>query len=241
MAAEPVRLQKFLSAAGVASRRAAEQLITDGRVSVNGSVVTELGVKVDPKHDVVAVDGTRVRRAAIEWYALYKPGSCISTRSDPEGRKTIYDLLPEELHHLFYVGRLDYDSEGLILLTNDGDTANRLMHPRYEVEREYEAELDAPADAALLEKLTRGVQLEDGPARAERAKLRGERSVVLTLREGRNREVRRMFEAVGRRVTRLRRLRYASVTLGALRPGELRRLRTDEVAALRGSGAPDKR
>src|SRR5688572_11050045 len=135
MSEEAVRLQKFLSAAGVASRRASEDLITTGRVSINGKVVTELGVKVDPSQDVVAVDGERVRRAPIEWYALYKTRGCISSRSDPEGRRTIFDALPDRLRHLFSVGRLDYDSEGLILLTNDGDTANRLMHPRYEVER----------------------------------------------------------------------------------------------------------
>ncbi|HSJ09590.1 MAG TPA: pseudouridine synthase [Longimicrobiales bacterium] len=237
--AEPIRLQKFLSAAGVASRRAAETLITDGRVSINGAVVTELGVKVDPTQDVVEVDGRRVRRQAIEWYALFKPRGCISSRKDPEGRQTIYEFLPEGLGHLFSVGRLDYDSEGLILLTNDGDTANRLMHPRYEVEREYEVELDAPADAAIVERLTSGVVLEDGPARAERARLHPDGGITLTLREGRNREVRRMIEAVGRRVTRLRRVRYATVTLGNMRPREVRRLRTEEIAALRGRDRRD--
>lgn len=233
--AEPVRLQKFLSSAGVASRRGAEDLITDGRVAVNGRVVTELGTKVDPARDRVQVDGRAVRAGAREWFALYKPRGFLSTRSDPQGRRTLYELVPDELHRLFHVGRLDYDSEGLVLLTNDGDTANLMMHPRYGAEREYEVKLDAPVTDNLVAALLHGVQLDDGPARATHVRRHGARGVMVTLTEGRNREVRRMFAALGREVVRLRRVRYATVGLGGLRPGEWRQLDRAEISELKRS------
>ncbi|HUF50512.1 MAG TPA: pseudouridine synthase [Longimicrobiales bacterium] len=235
-----VRLQKFLSQAGVASRRQGEEMIVQGRVRVNGKVVTELGVRVYPTRDRVQVDGERVRPALEEWYALHKPRGYLSTRSDPQGRPTLYELLPPPMRRLFYVGRLDYDSEGLILLTNDGDTAHRLLHPRYGIERDYEVELDEPIESDALAQLRRGVELEDGPARAESIRRRSGTVIIVTLREGRKREVRRMFEAVGKRVCRLRRVRYGPIKLGTLKSGEWRHLEEREVAALqRAPRAPD--
>jgi 23S rRNA pseudouridine2605 synthase len=228
-----VRLQKYLSQAGVASRRRSEELITAGRVSVNGEVVRELGTRVDPARDEVVVDGARIETAPTVWYALHKPRGYLSTRSDPQRRQTLYELLPPELQPLFYVGRLDYDSEGLVLLTNDGDTAHRLLHPSFGVDREYEVELAAAVDAALLQRLTSGVDLEDGRAEAESARATGARRLRLVLREGRKREVRRMLAACGHRVVRLYRVRYGPVSLGTLEPGAWRPLDAAELDALR--------
>jgi pseudouridine synthase len=232
MSGAGVRLQKFLSQAGVASRRRSEALIVAGRVQVNGNVVTELGTRVDPRHDRVEVDGARIRPARTAWYALHKPRGYLSTRSDPGGRATLYDLLPEPLHGLFHVGRLDYDSEGLVLLTNDGDTAHRMLHPRFRVPRDYEVELDRNAGADLADRLQAGIELEDGPARAEHAERTGPKRLRLTLLEGRQREVRRMLAALGHDVRRLRRLRYGPVELGALPEGDWRPLSAAELRAL---------
>jgi 23S rRNA pseudouridine2605 synthase len=233
---EPVRLQKFLSAAGIASRRAAEQLIRDGRVRVNGAVVTELGTKVLPGSDRVEVDGRLVHEVAPVWLALHKPAGFVSTRADTHGRRTIYLLLPELYQGLFYVGRLDRDSEGLMLLTNQGEVAHRLLHPKHGVEREYEAEVAGELTRTTVRRLVRGVRLEDGPARAARAELLDARSgrsrVRLVLREGRKREIRRMLDHVGHPVRRLVRTRYGPISLGGLRPGDWRRLDDEEVAAL---------
>jgi pseudouridine synthase len=228
-----IRLQKFLSQAGVASRRSSEELIVGGRVSINGRIATELGVRVDPRKDDVRVDGKRIRPAKSQWYALNKPRGFMSTRSDPEGRRTLYELVPAPMHRLFYVGRLDFDSEGLVLLTNDGDTAHRLLHPRYGVDREYDVELKEQIDDTALEQLRRGVQLDDGRARAHTVRRKGGRRVVLTLREGRRREVRRMFAELGYDVIRLRRVRYGPIRLGDLPTGEWRELDERELDALR--------
>lgn len=238
---EAVRLQKFLSQAGVASRRASEELITAGRVRVNGAVVSELGTRVEPGRDVVEVDGRRVEEAATQWYALHKPRGYLSTRSDPEGRATLYELVPPEMRRLFYVGRLDYDSEGLVLLTNDGDTAHQMMHPRFGVEREYEVELVRNVGAGLPEALEAGVELEDGHARAASARRTGPKTVTLVLGEGRKREVRRMLAALGYDVARLKRVRYGAVRLGELAPGEWRLLEPREIDALRGTARPRPR
>ncbi|MGH7444268.1 MAG: pseudouridine synthase, partial [Longimicrobiales bacterium] len=161
-----VRLQKYLSQAGVASRRAAETLMRDGRVRVNGQPATEPGTKVDPATDVVEVDGRRVKPAAPLWIALHKPRGYVTTRRDPQGRPTVYTLLPAEHRTLFHVGRLDYDSEGLLLLTNEGDAAERLQHPRYEVDRVYHVEIDGVLRDAARGMLLQGVSLEDGVASA---------------------------------------------------------------------------
>ncbi len=239
--AEAVRLQKFLSQAGAASRRQAEELIRSGRVRVNAAVVTQLGTKVDAERDVVEVDGRRIASAAPVWLALYKLPGQVTTRRDPQGRPTIYGSIPDQYHGLFYVGRLDNDSEGLVLLTNDGEAANRLMHPRYGTEREYEAEVRGDVTPAELRRLRTGVELDDGPARAEEAQRvrgapAGRTRVRLVLKEGRKREVRRMFAALGHRVERLVRVRYGPVKLGSLPPGAWRRLSANEMLALSAVG-----
>jgi len=232
-----VRLQKFLSQAGVASRRAAEELITAGRVRVNGSVVKELGVRVDPRTAIVEVDGERIRPATRRWVAFHKPRGYVSTRHDTHGQRTVYSLLPDELQGLFYVGRLDRESEGLMLFTNDGDAAHRLLHPSFRVERVYEVHLAAEPGARERKILLQGIELEDGLARAINLRRlkptkMGRTRVAISLMEGRKREVRRMFEAIGHPVIRLRRMRYGPIELGDLPPGGWRDLHRDEIAAL---------
>jgi 23S rRNA pseudouridine2605 synthase len=232
-----VRLQSFLARAGLASRRGSEELIRTGRVLVNGELA-EIGQSVTPE-DVVQVDGRVIRAQRIEWIALHKPKGYVTTRDDERGRKTVYELLPSELHHLFHVGRLDRNSSGILLLTNDGEGANRLLHPRYETTKEYLVDVDGEPDPEELRKLVKGVQLEDGTAHAESAELQDEvKEGVFRLRvvmqEGRNREVRRMMEALGYRVFRLFRRRFASIEVGKLRPGEWRRLKAEEIQRLRG-------
>ncbi len=235
---ERQRLQKFLARAGVASRRASEELIADGRVAVDGETVDTLGAKVDPDASVVTVDGRPVERRPARWVALHKPPGSLCTRDDPEGRPTVYDLLPEELHDLFHVGRLDFLSEGLILLTNEGDVAHRLLHPSSGTEKRYEVGLVAPAPDRLAERLLEGVELEDGPAAADAAALlpgagtEGPR-LLLTLHEGRNREIRRMLDALGARIRYLRRLSFGPVELGRLEEGSWRELADAEVSELR--------
>jgi 23S rRNA pseudouridine2605 synthase len=231
------RLQKFLANAGVASRRKAEDLITSGRVKVNGRVVTELGTKVDPDNDEVVVDGKTIKGSAPVWVMLHKPRGYVSTRDDPQARPTIYDLLPESLHGLFYVGRLDADSEGLMLLTNHGDVAHMLLHPSFEVSRVYDVLVRGNVKQETVDALLKGIELEDGVARAEAVLVaagqrEGESSVRVTLREGRNREVRRMMAAVGHKVLRLRRISYGPIQLGKLPEGKWRNLSETEVRAL---------
>jgi 23S rRNA pseudouridine2605 synthase len=159
-----IRLQAYLARAGIASRRASEELIRQGRVLVNGARA-EIGVSVRPGEDVVELDGRVVRPQVTEWIALHKPRGYVTTREDPRGRKTVYDLLPGQMRHLFHVGRLDRESSGLLLFTNDGETANRLLHPRYETTKEYVVDVAREPTAEELRRLTRGVELEDGPAR----------------------------------------------------------------------------
>ncbi len=241
---EPLRLQAFLARAGIASRRAAEELITDGRVTVNGRQA-ELGMKVDPNIDIVRFDRRQVSLKPTEWIALHKPRGYVTTRDDPSGRKTVYTLLPEEAHHLFHVGRLDRDSSGLLLLTNDGDTANRLLHPRYGTTKEYRADVEGQPSTATLRRLVEGVELEDGTGHAVSVELRGEIEpglfrVIILLREGRNREVRRMLEAVGHPVHRLFRRNFGPIEIGRLKPGAWRRLTADEISSLTGKPRPKR-
>lgn len=237
MTDEAIRIQKYLSQAGRASRREAERLMQAGRVTVNGEVVTELGARVVPDRDVVAVDGETVGVARERWVVLHKPPGVLTTRSDPHGGRTVYDLLPESLHGLTYVGRLDLDAEGLLLLTNDGDTAHGIQHPSREVEREYWLEVAGTFTRDAARKLRAGVQLDDGVAVAKdvfgvkAGPVTSELSMVIT--EGRKREVRRMLTEVGHAVMRLRRQRYGPVKLGELARGEWRDLTASEVAALR--------
>lgn len=219
-----IRLQKLLSQGGVLSRRAAEEAIKAGRVAVNGVVITELGSKADPEKDTVTLDGVPVDPGREKiLIALYKPPSVVTTKSDPEGRRTVLDFLPSELHHLNPVGRLDFESEGLLLLTNDGDLALHLTHPRYEIEKEYEAEMEGSISAQTLERLIVGVDLEDGPGRFLRAEVyhrtEGWSWVRVVVSEGRNRFIRRMAETVGHPVRRLKRTRHGPYDLGKLKSG----------------------
>lgn len=241
---EKQRLQKFLARAGVASRRGSEELIAEGRVAVDGVTVDTPGATVDPETSVVTVDGRRVERRPARWVALHKPPGYLCTREDPEGRPTVYDLLPVRFHDLFHVGRLDFLSEGLILLANEGDVAHRLLHPSSGTSRRYEVGLVAPAPERLAERLLEGVELEDGPAAADTAALlpgtggEGPR-LLMTLHEGRNREIRRMLDALGARIRYLRRLSFGPVELGPLEEGSWRELSSSELSALRAVGRED--
>ena len=232
-----IRLQKVLAGAGVASRRACEMLISEGRVEVNGKVVTEQGRRVDPDADVIRVDGSRIPPPRRHRYlVLNKPRGVVSTMDDPEGRRTLADLVPDRQGRLFHVGRLDTDTEGLLLLTNDGDFAHRLAHPSYEVPKTYLAEVAGVVSRDVLARLRAGITLEDGPVRPVAVKLvstAGERSLVkITLHEGRNHVVRRTMEAVGHPVRRLSRTGIGPVRLGTLKSGEFRELTRDELGGL---------
>jgi 23S rRNA pseudouridine2605 synthase len=231
------RLQRLLARAGYGSRRAVEQLIVEGRVTLNGTVAV-LGDRADPMTDEVEVDGVRVNLDPdVRYYALHKPRGVVTTMRDPQGRTEVRRFLPSDGPRVFPVGRLDRDSEGLLLLTNDGDLANGLTHPRFAIEKEYLAEVEGAPTARHAARLERGVALDDGPARAKRARVvgraRGRGAVRLVMTEGRKREVRRMLDAVGLHVTRLIRLRVGPVRLGRLAPGEVRPLTHDEVVAMR--------
>ena len=230
------RLQRALARAGHGSRRTSEELIVAGRVKVNGRVAT-LGDKVDPTTDEVELDGIRVNLdPSVRYYALHKPAGVVTTLRDPQGRPSVRELLPPQGPRVFPVGRLDRETEGLLLLTNDGELANRVTHPRFGVEKEYLAEVEGRPGARHLARLRRGVDLDDGPARVASVRVvdaRGERGQLrLVMTEGRKREVRRMLAAVGLPVARLVRLRVGPVTLGALPPGTFRELSVDEVRSL---------
>jgi 23S rRNA pseudouridine2605 synthase len=240
------RLQKILSAAGIASRRTAETLIGQGRVTVNGRTVTELGTKADPNTDEIRVDGRRVKGGQRRRYILlYKPRGYITTRSDPQNRPTVIDLLATGgvKEYVYPVGRLDYDSEGLLLLTSDGELAAHLAHPRHGVEREYEVRVKGVPDAHDLDRLSRGISLEGrrtAPARVEITKVieadSGPQALVsFVIHEGRNRQVRNMCDAIGHPVARLRRIRIGPITDEHIRPGEFRDLTPQEIALLRKS------
>ncbi|HLM26932.1 MAG TPA: pseudouridine synthase [Thermoleophilaceae bacterium] len=225
-----MRLAKYLAHAGVASRRAAEGLIAEGRVSVGGEPVTDPARDVD-EDSGVEVDGRPAAPEPREVYLLNKPAGVVSTAQDTHGRPTVVRLVDSE-RRLYPVGRLDAETTGLILLTNDGELAERLMHPRYGVPRTYRARVRGEPSTEALRELAAGVELDDGvTAPAEVRRLEDGR-VELTLREGRNRQVRRMLEAVGHRVTALERVGLAGLELGGLRPGESRRLRADEIERL---------
>lgn len=232
------RLQKIISAAGITSRRASEELILAGRVTVNGTAVTELGSKADPAVDTVAVDGKPLSIASRKLYILlYKPVGYLTTLDDPEGRPLVTDLLKEVGERVYPVGRLDYNTEGLLLLTSDGEWANQLMHPRHEVEKEYHVRVRGKVHRSQLDQLAGGVEIEGrktAPARVGMIK-EGDQNdwFSITIHEGRNRQVRRMCEAVSLTVVRLRRVRYGMLTMGALKPGEYRMLTESEVEGLR--------
>jgi len=232
------RLQKFLAAGGVASRRKAESLIVSGRVKVNERVVTELGTKVDPARDLVTLDGKLVSPpGAPSYYLLYKPPGCVTTAADPEGRPTALQYLSGVRARVFPVGRLDYDAEGAVLFTDDGELAQRLAHPRYGHRRTYLVKVKGEPDPRALARMVAGVRLEDGPARALEAGVheRAERNVWIRVLvgEGRYHLVKRLCEAVGFSVQRLFRPEFGGVTVEGLRAGEFRSLTPAEVKAMR--------
>ena len=245
-----MRLNRYLAAAGLGSRRACESLITEGRVFLNGQPCTTLATSVEPK-DSVKVDGRLVHAERTAYVLLNKPVGYLSTRTDPRQRRTVFDLLPDDFPRLFHVGRLDQDSEGLLLLTNDGDLALRLSHPRYKVDKEYEVVLDRPFDMTLGDKLRAGifipVEMENGqPARRIRARAEAlyrvnPHTLKVILRQGLKRQVRLMFAELGYQVRRLRRTRLGLLQLGALKPGEWRFLEPREVAMLRTAQPPAPR
>jgi 23S rRNA pseudouridine2605 synthase len=237
-----IRLQKILSGAGVASRRAAERLMAEGRVTVNGETVRELGTRADPARDDIRVDGRAIKREVRRLYlVLNKPRGYVTTRSDPEGRPTVLDLVPKLHDYVYPVGRLDYDSEGLLILTNDGDLAAALAHPSHEVAREYHARVRGVPDGRAISRLARGVVLDGrktAPAEvslvASSVGQHADQSLLsITLHEGRTRQVRRMCEAVGYPVVRLRRVRFGPLTAPDLKVGMCRPLTAAELAALR--------
>jgi 23S rRNA pseudouridine2605 synthase len=233
-----VRLQKFLADAGVASRRAAEQIILAGRVQVNGQTVNQLGVKVDLLHDKVLVDGQKIKSRKRLYIALNKPRGYLCTCQDPQRRKTVAELLPKEWNNLYPVGRLDLDSEGLLLLTNDGEFCLHLTHPRYGVRKTYVATVLGRFEPALISKLTGGITVEGEVLRAEKVRLLNHNNthsvLELILTEGKNREVRRLFSALGFTVDRLQRVQIGCVKLGELPAGRWRTLTESEIKSLLG-------
>lgn len=233
---EPVRLQVYISRAGIASRRGAEELVAQGRVTVNGARVTAPGTKVAPGRDRVEVDGKAVEQVGLTWLALHKPKGYVTSRRDTWGRPTVYDLLPEKFQTLFHVGRLDRDSEGLLLMTNDGEGANRMLHPRYGITKEYLVDVEGQLTAGEARELVEGVELEEGVARAESVDRlhkvdEGVFRVRIVLREGKKREVRRMMETIGHPVRRLVRRRFGPVELAEMKSGKWRLVSPAELSS----------
>ena len=232
-----VRLQKILAEAGLGSRRACEQLILDGRVEVDGSPVTELGTRIDPETQSVYVDTMRISTQTAKVYlVLNKPAGVVSTMSDPEGRRCLADYVNNHVERLFHVGRLDTETEGLILLTNDGELSNRLAHPRYEIPKTYLAQVKGQLARDVSSRLKAGIDLDDGFVKVDQFKLvdstPGKSVVELTLHSGRNRVVRRLMKEVGNPVERLVRTNFGPITLDEQRQGKIRPLRSDEIGAL---------
>ncbi len=232
----PERLQKVLAAAGIGSRRKCEELISAGRVTVDDRTVTELGTKVDPDEAEIRVDGEPLPRTKRLYFMVHKPNGVVSTNRDPAGRPRVIDLLPSA-ERLFTVGRLDLSSEGLILATNDGELANLLAHPRYGVEKTYQAQVAGVPEADVLDRLRQGIHLAEGFAHVKRVTIKSQHKqsalLEIVLDEGRNREVRRLLARVGHKVLRLKRTALGPLRLGDLGPGEFRPLRREEVRELR--------
>ena len=231
------RLHKVLSRAGVASRRAAEKLIAEGHVSVDGKTVRELGTKVDAERADIRVDGRKIKLNVEKFYVmLNKPRRVLSAVSDDRGRQTVIDLIDDVDERIFPIGRLDYNTEGLLLLTNDGELTNGLLHPRFEIDKTYRAVIKGRVDEERLDRLRVGIKLEDGitaPALVQTLAIEdGETLIEITIHEGRNRQVRRMFSAIGYNIKRLRRVSFAGLKLGDLKVGAHRLLNKREVEAL---------
>lgn len=231
------RIQKVMATAGVASRRHCEAMIAAGLVKVNGRVVTEPGTKVDPQKDKIQVDGETLRLSTRKYYLLmYKPRGYVTTMSDEKGRKQVTDLLKGIMARVYPVGRLDYDSEGLLLLTNDGELTFALTHPSHLVHKTYLARVEGIPKKDQLEQMSKGLNLEDGPTAPAQVRLVGQHDgnalVEVTIHEGRNRQIRRMFEHIGYRVLRLKRIKMGDLSLETMRPGEYRHLSELEVSQL---------
>lgn len=233
------RLQKILAAHGIASRRKCEELILAGRVQVNGQIVKELGYKADQQKDRIEVDGKRIKEVDLRYILFYKPTGVITSMKDPQGRKVVTDFVASLKERVYPVGRLDYDTSGLLLMTNDGELANQIAHPRFEMDKVYVATVKGIPGTKALETLRKGVRLEDGLTSPAQVKVesideqKGQAVIQLTIHEGRNRQVRRMCEAVGHRVLKLKRIQLGFLTLGNLRPGQYRHLTNEEVAKLK--------
>jgi 23S rRNA pseudouridine2605 synthase len=232
-----VRLQKVLAEAGVGSRRYAEELIGEGRVEVDGQIVRRFGARVDPERQVIKVDGKRIpAKPGLVYLAFNKPPKVLTAMSDPRGRRTVADFLGDRAERLFHIGRLDYDTEGLMLFTNDGELAHRLAHPSFEVAKTYLAEVTGPVPRDLGRRLATGIKLDDGIATADRFRVvdrQGQRALVeITLHEGRKHIVRRMLAETGHPVSRLVRTDVGPIRLGNLKPGDSRKLTTREIGEL---------
>jgi len=233
-----IRLNKFIAICGVASRRKADELIQKGRVAVNGEIVEKLGIKVDPEKNVIEVDGKRITyKEKLVYLALYKPKGYIVSLKDPYNRPKVMDLLPDFKERIFPVGRLDYDSEGILLLTNDGELAYRLMHPRYKIERIYRVEVKGIPGSEKLEKLEKGIPLygkRTAPSKVKLITKKGKRALLeIKLYEGRKRQVKLMFLAIGHPVLKLKRISFGGITIKGLKPGEWRHLSKNEIEMLR--------
>ncbi len=231
------RLQKVIAQAGIASRRKAEELIAQGKVSVNGTIVKEMGVQVGPE-DEILVNGTNIKREEKVYYLLNKPKKTISSVSDDKGRDTVMTCFPDVNERIFPIGRLDYETTGILLMTNDGEFANKMMHPRSHIKKTYECAVDGFLDDSMCAQLERGIHLEDGktlPAEVtivNRSAKKNKTVLLITIQEGRNREIRRMMEFFHCEVTRLNRIQYGFLELGNLRQGQYRKLRIFEVKKL---------
>lgn len=233
-----MRLQKYLASCGIASRRNSEKIITEGRVSVNGIIVSELGTQIDELKDVVQVDGITVFPESEKHYIAYnKPVGEVSTAHDPEGRPTVMDRFADYPVRLFPVGRLDYDSEGLLLLTNDGDMMNRLLHPSFEIQKAYLTKVSNAVSDDEIQKLRKGVIIDGRMTSPASVKLirhdTFSTDLLITIHEGRNRQVRKMIDAIGHQVVRLKRVRFGPVLLGDLPSGMWRKLSSEEIAKLK--------
>ncbi|MBD3170169.1 MAG: pseudouridine synthase [candidate division Zixibacteria bacterium] len=236
--ADKIRLNSYIAKCGICSRREADTIISDGRVSVNGKTVSELGVKVDPKRDRVSVDEKQISLpGGNSYYILNKPREVVTTIKDPQGRRTVNYYIRQTGKRLYPVGRLDYYSEGLLILTDDGELAHRIQHPRYRIEKEYLVEIDSPLSASELAEAQRGVKLDDGfikPVSFNVEEGRGETAVYrIVISEGRKRILRRVFEYFQRKVRRLARVSVAGINLGDLEPGTFRELTQEEIGKLK--------
>jgi len=237
------RLQKILAHAGVASRRACEELILSGKVKIDGRVVTELGVKADPEQNVIEVDGKKITEMEkLIYILLFKPAGYVSTVHDPQKRRTVLDLISGIKERVYPVGRLDYDTSGLLILTNDGQLTHELIHPSREVEKTYRAMVKGIPHSVSLKKLATGIELDDGktaPAQVKIKKTDGDHALIdITIHEGKNRQVRRMFTAVGHPVIWLKRIAFGFLDLGKMKPGEWRYLTKQEVERLKSLSKP---